>query len=109
MERYRRIRRNGVDKKFLITFQNKNGENFFVNNKFKFIPITNKTSCEEIRTNAKWYSQRGAKVVVTKLWNNRSLGIKKIRYCTLECLEETFRIYRAEETFRIYRAYDIRC
>lgn len=101
MERYkRRIRRYGVDEKFLITFQNENGENFFVNNKFKFIPITNETSCEEIRTNAKWYSQQGVKVVITKLWNDRSLGIKKSQYCTLKHLEETF---------KIYRVYDIRC
>lgn len=99
MEKYRKIKRYSVDEKFLITFQNKNGKNFFVNNKFNFIPITNKTTCEEIRTNAKWYSQRGVKVVVTKLWKDRSLGIKKSRYCTLECLEETF---------KKYRVYDIR-
>lgn len=95
MEKYRRIRRYGIDEKFLITFQNENGDNFFVNNKFKFIPITKETSCEEIRTNAKWYSQRGAKVVIAKLWNNRSLGINKSKCCTLKHLEKTFKIYRA--------------
>ena len=100
MERYRRIRRYGVDKKFMITFQNENGENFYINGMFKFIPITNNTSLEEIKTNAKWYSQQGAKLITTKLWNNSELRIKKSKCCTLKYLEETY---------KIYKVYDIRC
>lgn len=100
MERYRRIRRYGVDEKFMITFQNENGENFYINGMFKFIPITENTSLEEIRTNAKWYSQQGAKLITTKLWKNSELRIKKSKYCTLKYLEETY---------KIYKVYDIRC
>lgn len=92
MERYRIIRRYGVDKKFIITFQNENGENFFVNNNFKFVPITNETSCEEIKTNAKLYTNQGVKMICTKLWNNRSLKIKISSYFTIKELEKTYRI-----------------
>lgn len=99
MERYRRIRRYGVDDKFIITFQNENGENFFVNKKFKFVPITNDTSCEEIKANAKLYSNQGVKMICTKLWNNRSLKIRISSYFTIK---------RLEETYRIYKGFDIR-
>lgn len=99
MERYRRIRRCGVDEKFIFTFQNENKENFYINNNFKFVLITNDTSCEEIKANAKLYSKQGAKLITTKLWNNRSLNIRISSYFTIK---------RLEETYRIYKGFDIR-
>lgn len=94
MERYRRIRRYGVDEKFIFTFQNENKENFYINNNFKFVPITNDTSCEEIKANAKLYTKQGAKMICTKLWNNRNLKIRISRYFTIKRLEEIYCIYK---------------
>lgn len=94
MERYRRIRRYGVDEKFIFTFQNENKEKFYINNKFKFVPITKDTSCEEIKANAKLYTNQGVKMICTKLWKNRSLKIKISHYLTIDRLEEIYRIYK---------------
>lgn len=81
MERYRRIRRYGVDKKYIVLFELSDNSKYYIANGYKFVLITNETTIEDLKNNARQYSLQGARVVGTKLWKEFSiLNEIKTRY-----------------------------
>ena len=57
-----------MDKNTIIWFKLSNGKSFYVGNGYVFLLIEPTTTFEEIKSNAKKYSIKGAKIVTARLW-----------------------------------------
>ena len=103
MERYRRIRRYGIDKKYIVLFELSDNSKYYIANGYKFVLITNKTTIEDLKNNARQYSLHGAKVVGTKLWKEFSIlnEIKKGYRIIQSSYVVTDKLYNANKSFAL--------
>lgn len=105
MERYRIIKRYGVDKKYIVLFELSDNSKYYIANGYKFVLITNETTIEELKDNARQYSLQGAKVIGTKLWKKLSiLNEIKTGYRIIQSSYViTDKLYNADKSFALNR------
>ena len=65
------------EKKFIVVFELADGRKYFIANGYVFISIKNDLTLDVLEKCARQYTQKGAKNITTKIWNEFSIWNEK--------------------------------